>query len=620
MERIEGAMRTPDGAWRVEVVRRGQSRWYRIVHGDDVLDWLSIAAVERILDEAGVDRRSLVEIEGGARVRATGDGGLSVVEVIVALAVIGTVMTAMLPFLVKTVVVAHQQGGEQAAVEIATDALERARALKPSSLLVGRGRQETKKQWDEAAEPVAPYLAMMKQDWDHAADPHAGAAAALPTRPRAVPETAYEQHWYVGRCWQPRADPTQTAITVADCTPAEAHPDDVEFFRVVVAVTWKVASSLAQGSCRAGACAYVASTLLSPGTDPVFDTKRPPPTISAPGNQLGYVGEAVNTPLTASGGWLPRTWTATGLPPGLSMSASTGAVTGTPTTAGSYSVAVVVKDRDNKTDDVTFTWTINPPPVLTSPGDQTSQVGTAVSLAVAVTGGRTPRTWSATGLPAGLSINTATGVVTGTPTTEAQAPQPVTVTVEDAGQKTASVTFGWRVLTPLQVADPGTRTFASDADAGSFSLSASGGTGPYTWQATGLPDGLTMSSAGVVTGTATNGTRYVVTAVATDSAGRTGTATAVWTVTPKNNDLRVTAPLTDRTSSINGALPPQATSSNGAAHHTWSATGLPGGVTFSTGGVFGGKPTAAGTYIVKLTVRDNAHRVAHSMFVWRVTP
>ena len=58
---VEGVMRTPDGAWRVEVVRRGRTRWYRIVHGEEVLDWLSIAAVERILDEPGVDRDTLIE-------------------------------------------------------------------------------------------------------------------------------------------------------------------------------------------------------------------------------------------------------------------------------------------------------------------------------------------------------------------------------------------------------------------------------------------------------------------------------------------------------------------------------------------------------------------------------
>jgi hypothetical protein len=57
---VEGAMHTPDGAWRVEIVRRGRTRWYRIVHGEDVHDWLSIAAVERILAEHGVNRDELI--------------------------------------------------------------------------------------------------------------------------------------------------------------------------------------------------------------------------------------------------------------------------------------------------------------------------------------------------------------------------------------------------------------------------------------------------------------------------------------------------------------------------------------------------------------------------------
>ncbi len=59
-------MQTPDGLWRVEVVRRrGQrTRWYRIVRGDQdaVLDWLSITAVERILAEAGVDMATLAPV------------------------------------------------------------------------------------------------------------------------------------------------------------------------------------------------------------------------------------------------------------------------------------------------------------------------------------------------------------------------------------------------------------------------------------------------------------------------------------------------------------------------------------------------------------------------------
>ena len=56
------AMQTPDGAWRVEVVRRGHTRWYRLVHGDNQLDWLTIAAVQRLLSEAGIDLADLIEV------------------------------------------------------------------------------------------------------------------------------------------------------------------------------------------------------------------------------------------------------------------------------------------------------------------------------------------------------------------------------------------------------------------------------------------------------------------------------------------------------------------------------------------------------------------------------
>jgi bifunctional non-homologous end joining protein LigD len=59
--KIEGALQTPDGAWRVEIVKRGRTRWYRIVHADNEIDWLSITAVERVLGEAGVDMADLVE-------------------------------------------------------------------------------------------------------------------------------------------------------------------------------------------------------------------------------------------------------------------------------------------------------------------------------------------------------------------------------------------------------------------------------------------------------------------------------------------------------------------------------------------------------------------------------
>jgi bifunctional non-homologous end joining protein LigD len=58
---VEGALQTRDGQWRVEIVRRGRDQFYRLVRGDNVVDGLFIASVERLLAEAGVDMADLIE-------------------------------------------------------------------------------------------------------------------------------------------------------------------------------------------------------------------------------------------------------------------------------------------------------------------------------------------------------------------------------------------------------------------------------------------------------------------------------------------------------------------------------------------------------------------------------
>jgi len=93
---------------------------------------------------------------------------------------------------------------------------------------------------------------------------------------------------------------------------------------------------------------------------------------------------------------------------------------------------------------------------LTNPGSQTATVGTAASLTLHATGGTTPYTFSATGLPAGLSINASTGVISGTPTTAATST--VTATVTDSAtptHATASQTFSWTVNTAGTCSSPG---------------------------------------------------------------------------------------------------------------------------------------------------------------------
>ncbi|GAA0388019.1 M4 family metallopeptidase [Streptomyces luteireticuli] len=82
---------------------------------------------------------------------------------------------------------------------------------------------------------------------------------------------------------------------------------------------------------------------------------------------------------------------------------------------------------------------------VTSPGDQTSVVNQAVSLQVKASGTTGSLTWSASGLPAGLTINSSTGLISGTPTTTGTSN--VTVTVKDGSGKTASASFKWTVNT-----------------------------------------------------------------------------------------------------------------------------------------------------------------------------
>lgn len=549
----------------------------------------------------------------------SGDGGFSLVEVLVAIAVIGTVMAAAAPFMVRSLAVSTQQRGTQAAIQVANDALERVRALEPSSLLTDRGRSAVEGQL-QRARATAPdalivHLDEMQAAWDDTlADASSGRTAPLPTEPHAITVNGsdFAQHWYVGLCWQAKA---VSGHPLGDCGPTNSQ---VPFFRVIVAVTWR------QQACPAKGCVYVASTLVSRGTDPVFDTNRPPPTITDPSAQSGHLGSPASLQILSSGGRLPLTWSVTGLPPGLSMT-SGGLITGTPTTAGSSSVKVTVTDRDSRTDDSTFAWTITDDLTLTSPGDQTGQIGTAVTLSVPRTGGRLPLAWSATGLPAGLTINAATGAVSGTPTTFQTLT--TTVTARDASNpvRTASVTFGWRV-SPVRIDTMATVNVTQGAGTGGLDPTARDGRPPYSWQATGLPSGLSMHpSTGAVTGTVTYGTRYLTTVTVTDSTGGVARTTVLVNVAARNPaDVQVTAPspdAPDQSTTVNAtpSLRAADASGGGGSGYAWTAAGLPPGLTMSTAGAIAGRPTTRGVYVVTLTAEANSGKAASLMFTWTVT-
>jgi hypothetical protein len=174
-------------------------------------------------------------------------------------------------------------------------------------------------------------------------------------------------------------------------------------------------------------------------------------TVTNPGNQTGTVGTPASLQISATDSQSGQTlsYSATGLPAGLSINSSTGLISGTPTTAANYNVTVTATDTTGAKGSASFTWDISAATgntvTVTNPGNQTGTVGTGVSLQIQATDSQSGQTltYSATGLPAGLSINSSTGLITGTPTTANT--YSVTVTATDTTGAKGSATFTWTI-------------------------------------------------------------------------------------------------------------------------------------------------------------------------------
>jgi prepilin-type N-terminal cleavage/methylation domain-containing protein len=551
------------------------------------------------------------------------DGGFSLVETLTSIAIMGVVMTALTTFFVSTTNTINKERGLQMAIRLAHDGVETVRSMAGPSLVSGRSMLDVTNQYLTDRVPNLDLMAL-KNTMTPAADLKLDINAAsdnpvLPVVPEVltVNDATFRRHWYVGTCVM---DP---GLRNAPCVLSTIIANPLAFYRVVVAVTWQNSRA-----CAGGECSYVTDTLVAAATsDPIFNPSVTvtPPLPDNPGNQTVDVGVPIAPlTLTATTSYPPITWQAEALPPGLTIS-DAGVITGTPTVASTYVVRVVVTDKAS-TNDASFNWVVNPLPTITQPPDQTWDAGAAVSYPVPLVGGTAPYGWTATGLPAGLAIAPTTGVITGSTTaTGAAAAASVTVKVTDKFARSSTATFKWNTKVAVQFPNATTPIALTKGTAYNGSVVAAGGTGSYTFSSPNLPPGLSMSAAGLVTGTVTSGTRYLVTVAVKDSNNVTNSVVVPVDVTVPTG-LRITAPTSaapDKTGTKGTAVAATTvTAAGGSPPYTWSATNLPPGIAIANSGNNGtltGTPSTVGTYVVTLTVTDKLGATSAFAFVWKVS-
>jgi hypothetical protein len=324
------------------------------------------------------------------------------------------------------------------------------------------------------------------------------------------------------------------------------------------------------------------------------------------------VGQSYNQTLTAVGGVAPYQWSAgSGFPPGLTLNASSGAITGAPTTAGNYSFPVQVTDSTKAVSTATFSLAVTGSSlqITTVPPLFNGQIGAAYSQPFAASGGSPPYTWSlGSGSSGGLTLDPNSGILSGMPQTAGTFTFVVKVT--DSAGVTVSKSFSVTVTPQALIITAGGTLPAGTAGLPydqKFSVAASGGTPPYTWTlSNGSVPGLVFKPATVeLSGTPTSAATYSLTLEVTDSAGLT--ATKVFTLLISPAALSITTARQLSAATLDVPFSETLVAAGGSPPYNWSANGLPAGLTInSSSGVLSGTPTAAGSFTPVITVTDSS--------------
>ncbi|MEI8290337.1 MAG: right-handed parallel beta-helix repeat-containing protein, partial [Verrucomicrobiota bacterium] len=312
-----------------------------------------------------------------------------------------------------------------------------------------------------------------------------------------------------------------------------------------------------------------------------------PPVITSATNASGQAGLAFNYQITAVNA--PGGYAAIGLPNGLSVNTTNGLISGIPIEIGVFNVQLAATNAYGISS-VVLDLNITPvPPVITSALSASGWVGQSFNYQIIAD--NSPTLFGVTGLPDGLTVNTNTGAISGTPAASGGFSAQI-MAANAGGSNTAALSITILPAVPVITS----ANYATGQVGQSFSYQIAVSNSATLYGATGLPDGLTVNTnTGAISGIPVAAGSYPVQIMAA-SAGGTNTAGVSIAILPAAPVITSANYATGRVEQV---FSYQIAASNSPT--IYGATGLPGGLTVNTNtGAISGTPAASGSYSAQI--------------------
>ncbi len=331
----------------------------------------------------------------------------------------------------------------------------------------------------------------------------------------------------------------------------------------------------------------------------IVGTSASPPVVTA-ASPTGVVGTAFSYSVIATNSPTSYAVSPGTLPPGLTLNTTTGVISGTPTTIGTYVVPTTASNSSGASTSVNLTFTISNPPVpVVTASSQAGVVGTAFSYTVVATNSPTSYAMVSGTLPPGLTFSA--GAITGTPTSTGS--YSIDVTATNAGGTSTAATISFSITaTPVPVVT-GSSQSGVVGTAFTYTISATNSPTSYLVASGTLPAGLSLNtSTGVISGTPTTVITNSVTVTATNTGGTSAPATINFTITMPIPVVTGSS----QSGTVSSAFSYTISATNSPTSYAVASGTLPTGLSLNTTtGVISGTPTTSGSSSVTVTASNS---------------